>query len=87
MNFLTPAAVSVRLGRSKSSVENLLMALVEAALKSPSIPLYSKGEVSLQDSNPSLEKFDKEGKGRFLGGVRRELRRELLGQYTMLREA
>jgi hypothetical protein len=42
--------------------------MVEAALKSPSIPLYSKGEASLQDSNPSLEK----GKGRFLGGVREE---------------
>jgi hypothetical protein len=40
----------------------MLMALVEAALKSPSIPLYSKGEVSLQDSNPSLEK---RGRGDF----------------------
>jgi hypothetical protein len=36
--------------------------MVEAALKSPCIPLFSKGEVSLQDSNPSLEK---RGKGRF----------------------
>jgi hypothetical protein len=30
--------------------------MVEAALKSPSILLFSKGEVSLQDPNPSLEK-------------------------------
>jgi hypothetical protein len=37
------------------------MAMVEAALKSSSIPL-SKGEVSLQDSNPSLEK---RGRGDF----------------------
>jgi hypothetical protein len=43
------------------------MALVEAALKSPSILLYSKGEVLLQDFDPSLEK---EGKGRFLRGMR-----------------
>jgi hypothetical protein len=40
------------------------MALVEAAHKSPSIPLYSKGEVSLQDSNPSLEK---RGEGEIFG--------------------
>jgi hypothetical protein len=39
------------------------MAPVEAALKSPSIPLFSKGEVS-------LTLFGKERKGRFLGGMR-----------------
>jgi hypothetical protein len=39
------------------------MALLEAAaLKSLFIPLYSKGEVSLQDSNPSLAK---RGRGDF----------------------
>jgi hypothetical protein len=36
--------------------------MIEATLKSPSIPLFSKGEVSLQDSNPSLEK---RGRGDF----------------------
>ena len=43
------------------------MVLIEAALKSPSIPLYSKGEGSLQET---LTPLWKEGKGRFLGGVR-----------------
>jgi hypothetical protein len=36
--------------------------MVEAALKSPSIPFFEKGEVSLEDSNPSLEK---RGRGDF----------------------
>jgi len=46
------------------------MAPVEAALKSPSIPpLYSKGEVSLQDSNPSLEKSGRGDFGRSEGGI------------------
>jgi hypothetical protein len=36
--------------------------MVEAALKSPSVPPFSKGEISLQDSNPSLEK---RGRGDF----------------------
>jgi hypothetical protein len=34
--------------------------MVEAALKSPSIPLLQRGEVLLQDSNPSLEKRGRE---------------------------
>jgi hypothetical protein len=37
------------------------MAAAEVELKSPLIPLFSKGEISLWESNPSLEK----GKGRF----------------------
>ncbi len=46
------------------------MAMVEAALKSSSIPLFQRGKFRWQDSNPSLGNFGKEGKGRFLGGVR-----------------
>jgi hypothetical protein len=42
------------------------MAMVEAALKSPSIPL-SKGGIYSVGLKPL---FGKEGKGRFLGGVR-----------------
>ena len=43
--------------------------MVEGALKSPSIPLYSKGEVSLQDSNPSLEKRGRGDLGRSEGRI------------------
>jgi hypothetical protein len=56
------------------------MAMVEAALKSSSIRL-SKGEVSLQDSNPSLEK---RGEGEIFGRSEGELCRELLGQDTII---
>jgi hypothetical protein len=45
------------------------MAMVEVAVKPLLSPLFSKGEVSLQESNPSLEK---RGRGDFLF-------RELLG--------
>jgi len=52
------------------------MATVEAALKSPSVPLFSKGEVSLQDYNPSLEKHalsEVEGEGEISGRNEGEL--------------
>jgi hypothetical protein len=39
------------------------MALVEPTLKSPSIPLYSKGDVSFQDSTPLW----KSGEGEIFG--------------------
>jgi len=54
------------------------MARVEASLKSPSIPVFSKGEVSLTPLWTRAE-------GEFLGGMRGELWREFLGQDTRSR--
>jgi hypothetical protein len=47
--------------------------VVEAALKSPSVPLFQRGKFWCK----TLTLFGKEGKRRFLGGVRK-LRGELL---------
>ena len=55
------------------------MVLIEAALKSLSIPLYSKGEGSLQET---LTPLWKRGEGEIFGRSEGELCRELLGQDT-----
>src|SRR5437867_13449277 len=55
------------------------MALVEAHTQIPLYPPLFKGGSFVPGLYPSLEK---RGKGRFLGGVRVELYRELLGHHT-----
>jgi hypothetical protein len=53
------------------------MAQLKFELKSPFIPLFSKGDFSVQDFQPL---FGKEGKGRFLAERRRKLCGESLRQ-------
>ena len=51
----------------------------EVELKSPFVPLFSKGEFSPRDFNPP---FGKEGKGRFSNEMTRRLYYEFWGQDT-----
>jgi hypothetical protein len=58
------------------------MAAAELELKSPSVPLFQRGNYLGRALTPSLETLEKRGRGDFLSGMSCELCGGFLGQDT-----